>query len=78
MVMAMFGAKAAASALDLLELVEFAWHDCYNDVTPPDEVVADILVVSQGTLEGLIRAASLAVTDSRDLRVAADHLRAHA
>ena len=77
-VLALFGADAASSALDLLELVEFAWHDCYDEVTPSDEVVADILVVSGGTLEGLIRAARLAVTDSRDLRVAADHLRADA
>jgi hypothetical protein len=78
LVLAVFGTGAASSALDLLELVEFAWHDCYDEVTPSDEVIADMLVVCEGTLEGLIRAARLAITDSRDLRVAADNLRSNA
>lgn len=60
------------AALDLLELVELAWHDCYDEITPNDRVVDDILVVGRGTLDGLIRAAHLAVTDWRDLRVAAE------
>ena len=29
-----FGPDRAAAALDLLELLELAWHDCYGDVTP--------------------------------------------
>jgi hypothetical protein len=37
-VTALFGENAAA-ALDLLELTELAWHDCYGEVTPPDGVV---------------------------------------
>jgi hypothetical protein len=69
-----FGPHAAA-ALDLLELTEFAWHDCYGDVTPPDPVVEDILVVASGDLGSLIRAARLAVEDSRDLRGSADRIR---
>ncbi len=69
-----FGADAGV-VLDLLELTEFAWHDCYGEVTPSDQVIDDIFAVAQGTLAGLVRAARLAVEDSRDLRVAADHLR---
>ena len=70
----LFGADAAA-ALDLLELTELAWHDCYGEVTPPDGVVEDIFVCSQGRLADLARAARLAVQDSRDLRVWADRVR---
>ena len=70
----MFGADASA-ALDLLELTEFAWHDCYGDVSPPDGVVDDIFVCSEGRLADLVRAARLAVEDSRDLRLWADRFR---
>lgn len=70
-----FGAGASPIALDLFELIELAWHDCYGEVAPPDDVMADILVVSEGTLEGLIVAGHLAVIDWRDLRVNADKLR---
>jgi len=66
----------AEAALDILELTEFAWHDCYGEVTPPEAVVNDIYVCSQGRLADLARAARLAVQDYRDLRVQADHLRA--
>jgi len=72
---AAFGGVAGA-ALDLLELTEFAWHDCYGEVTPHDEIIDDILLCADGTLAGLIRAARLAVEDYRDLRVTADALRA--
>jgi len=72
----LFGADAGA-ALDLLELTEFAWHDCYGEITPSDQVVDDIFVVAEGTLAGLARAARLAVEDFRDLRVAADGLRGY-
>lgn len=70
----LFGDDAEA-ALDLLELTELAWHDCYGDVTPPDSVVEDIYVCSQGRLTALARAARLAVEDSRDLRLWADGVR---
>jgi hypothetical protein len=70
-VIAMFGEAGAARALDLLELVEFAWHDCYHEVTPPEEIIDDMLLLSDGRLDGLISAARLAVTDWRDLKVAA-------
>ena len=71
---ALFG-KDAEAALDLLELTEFAWHDCYQDVTPPDGVVEDIFICSGGSLAGLARAARLAVEDRRDLRLQADATR---
>lgn len=71
-VVATFGEMRSGAALDLLELVEFAWHDCYGEITPAEEVVDDILLLSDGTIEGLVVAARLAVTDWRDLKVAAD------
>ena len=61
-------------ALDLLELVELAWHDCYAEVSPPETVIDQILVVSQGDLGALIAAGRLAVTDRRDLQLAAEAL----
>lgn len=68
-------AADADVALDVLELTELAWHDCYGEVSPPDAVIEDIWLVSQGDLRELVRAARLAVTDFRDLRVSADQLR---
>jgi hypothetical protein len=70
-----FGSEDASAVLDLLELVELAWHDCYADVSPPERVVDDILVCSEGDWRKLIGAARLAITDARDLRLAADELR---
>jgi hypothetical protein len=74
-VAAVFGAGHVSAALDLFELVELAWHDCFGQVTPPADVVADMLLLSGGRIEKLIEAARLAVTDRRDLRVAADRAR---
>jgi len=56
----------------IFELMERAWHDVYGEPSPPSEVVEDILACSGGTLEGLIDSAWSAVTDWRDLRLAAD------
>ena len=61
----------AKVALDLLELTELAWHDCYGEATPPEAVVEDIWTVSQGDLRKLVGAALLAVQDQRDLQLAA-------
>jgi hypothetical protein len=69
------GETMADPALDLLELVELAWHDCHGEITPPDDVIDDILVLSHGELSRLVSAAHLAVTDWRDARVAADAVR---
>jgi hypothetical protein len=63
-------------ALDLLELVEMAWHDAYGEVTPAEDVIDDILILSEGNLRLLIRWARLVVEDWRDVRVEADKLRA--
>ena len=68
---AQFGSNADV-ALDLVEIVELAWHDTYGDITPPPEVVEDMLVLSDGRIGGLVSAARLGLTDWRDLRVAAD------
>ncbi|MEU5539045.1 hypothetical protein [Streptomyces sp. NPDC020362] len=46
------GQDAAPAALDLLELVEFAWHDFYGDVTPGEDAVEDILTYSRAILRG--------------------------
>ena len=42
-----FGADADA-ALDILELLELAWHDCYGDPTPPADVVEDVWALADG------------------------------
>jgi hypothetical protein len=44
---------AAPAALDLLEVTEFAWHDCYGEVSPPDAVIDDIFTCSEGRLHQL-------------------------
>ena len=74
-VAAIFSEAHAPRALDLLELTELAWHDSYGDITPSEDVIDDMLVVSGGSLDKLIQAARLAVTDWRDLKVAADAVR---
>jgi len=70
-----FGRDAEA-VLDVLELTEFAWHDCFGEISPPEAVVDDVFTVARGSLPQFIRAARLAVEDSRDLRLEADALRA--
>lgn len=62
-----FAAEQVDPALDLLELMEFAWHDCYGEITPPEALIEDVLLCSDGTLAGLISAVRLAVIDSRDV-----------
>jgi len=73
-VRALFG-KNAWCAMELLELLEIAWHDCYGEVTPPEQVVSDVLTCSRGQLPTLIHAASLAIKDSRDLIMWATRVR---
>jgi hypothetical protein len=58
----------------VFELMEMAWHDCYGEVSPPEEVVANVLACSGGTLEGLVDAAHPAVLAWRDLAVRASHV----
>jgi hypothetical protein len=68
-VVAVFGEALAASVLDLLELTELAWHDCYGEITPPEDIIDDILLCSDGDVPKLIQAARLAVIDRRDLKM---------
>jgi len=72
---AAFGEDGAPIALDLLELTELAWHDCYGEVTPPEELIEDMFLLSEGSLERLIQVARLGVADWRDLKVAAEEFR---
>ncbi|GAB3168257.1 hypothetical protein GCM10027059_30560 [Myceligenerans halotolerans] len=69
-----FGGQAGA-ALDALALLDYAWHDCYRESSPPERVIEDIWVAADGDLAQFISAAHLAVVDFRDLRMAADALR---
>lgn len=69
---AIFGREASAAALDLLELVEMAWHDCYGEISPSEDQVDDMLVLSEGEIAKLVRAALLRVTDPRDLKLVAE------
>ena len=73
-VVEVFGASDATigRVARVLRLLEIAWHDLYDEPAPPADVVEDVLICSNGTIEGLVDAVSLAVTDWRDLRVAAD------
>lgn len=68
---AVMGATDVDAALDVLELMELAWHDCYGEPSPPEQVIDDALTVSRGDLASLASAALLGVTDWRDLRLAA-------
>jgi hypothetical protein len=62
-------AEATPAALDLLELTELAWHDCYAEITPSEEIIDEILLCSEGDLGLLAQACRLAVTDWRDLKM---------
>jgi hypothetical protein len=44
-------------------------------VSPSEDVIDDILLLSEGTFEQPVQAARLAVTDWRDLKLAAERLR---
>jgi hypothetical protein len=46
-----------------------------GEFTPLEDVIEDMLLVSDGRIEALVQAARLAVVDWRDLRVAADRRR---
>lgn len=76
LVESVLGRALAPAGLDLLELTEYAWHDCYGEITPPDDVVLNILICSEGNLATMIHAARLAVADSRDLHLWAEHVQA--
>jgi hypothetical protein len=70
-----FGETDLDAALDVLALMDLAWHDCYGESCPPETVIDDVLTIARGDLAALVRAAHLAVVDFRDARVAADAIR---
>lgn len=74
-IVATFGEAQLATVVELLTLLELAWHDCYGELTPSEDLLDDIFLLSEGDVTGLIRAARLAVGDWRDVIVAADALR---
>ena len=65
-------------ALDLLELLEMAWHDRHQEPTPPEALIDDILLLSDGDLRKLIRWTRVAAIDWREARDAAEERRASA
>ncbi|HEU4894623.1 MAG TPA: hypothetical protein VFT85_02205 [Acidimicrobiia bacterium] len=65
-------------ALDLLELLEMAWHDTFQEGTPPEDLIDDILLLSEGNLRLLIRWARIAITDWREVEAAAESARSEA
>ena len=75
-IVAVFGEAAAETVIDVLTLTELAWHDCFGEVTPSETIIDDILLCSGGDIATLVRAATLAVEDSRDLKVWAADIRA--
>jgi hypothetical protein len=70
-----FGADRAEPALDLLEILEFGWHDCYHDVSPPEGIIDDLLLLSDGQLDGLVKVSRSALNDWRDVQAAASQRR---
>ena len=78
LVESVLGEASASAGLDLLELVEYAWHDCYGEITPPDDVILNILTCSRGKLSEMVRAAKLAIRDCRDLQLWADRIQSEA
>jgi hypothetical protein len=74
LVESVLGKSAASAGLDLLELIEYAWHDCYGEITPPDDVILNILICSRGDLATMIHATKVALRDWRDLHLWAQHV----
>jgi hypothetical protein len=74
-VIAVCGDALASPVLEVLELTELAWHDCYGEIAPPERIIDDILFCSGGDMVKLIHAALLAVKDRRDLQLWAEQLK---
>ncbi|WP_143264107.1 hypothetical protein [Amycolatopsis kentuckyensis] len=75
---AQFSSGDVEAVLDLLQLADMAWHDCYGprEVEVPELVLEDVLLLAEGDLARLIRICRAAVLDFRDVRVAAGSERA--
>lgn len=65
--------RQVGTVVQVLDLLDLAWHDCYGEPSPPDSVVDDLFATAGDDLPGLIDAAHLAVIDWRDLRVRAEN-----
>lgn len=74
-VVAVFGEATADPVLDLLELTELSWHDCYNEITPSEQIIDDMLLCSGGDIVKLIQVIRLAVADLRDFKLSAEQIR---
>jgi hypothetical protein len=74
----LFAGRDVEAALDLLHLTDMAWHDCYGpqELEIPAAVLDDVLLLAGGDLAALVRLARAAVVDYRDVRLAANHVRA--
>jgi len=48
------GSDASNALLDLLELAEFAWHDRYQELGPPENLVELVLASSPNQLAGIV------------------------
>lgn len=70
-----FGPKQVETAIAILTLMEYAWHDCYGEPAPPPAVLDDVLIVATGDLAALAHAALEGVQDWRDLQPSADEMR---
>jgi hypothetical protein len=74
---ALFAADEVEAVLDLLHLADMAWHDCYpGDLEVTPRVLEDVLLCAEGDLATLVRVTRQAVIDFRDVRMAADSIRA--
>ncbi|WP_394847466.1 hypothetical protein LZC95_08370 [Pendulispora brunnea] len=71
-VIAAVGANLAGPVLDLLELTELAWHNLVGEEVLPDDIIDDILAVSEGNLATMMMAARHALLDRKDLKVWAE------
>ena len=68
-VIAVFGDddKTVELVSHVFALMEMAWHNCYAEITPSEDVVDDVLLCSGGTLEGLVNASSRRCRPPRSL-----------
>jgi hypothetical protein len=73
-----FAGEQVDAVLDLLHLMDMAWHDCYGprELEVPPAVLDDVLLLADGDLAALIKLVRAAVIDFRDVRIAADAERA--
>lgn len=75
-VRALFSEEHVGPVLDLFEILEYAWHDAHGDITPAEDIVDDVLLLSEGSIDRLIQVVRLAVADWRDVKVQAAQRRA--